>query len=338
MLSRIARNLFELGQQIERAENIARIITVNEKMSVEVEELPEIDLWSPLLAITRTMADYDQQYDEVTKARVINFLMWDDGHPYSVVACLARARQVAKTVRERISEEMWLLLNRVFHESQTLHAQRSQQDFGLKIQEFCNAFYGLAENSMAHGESWHFLQLGVALERAVMTSRILEIKYHILLPSPEDVGKPVDLHQWQTLLRSVSGYGAYRRLYLARIEPANVVNLLLTNIRFPRSIHYCIQRAERALKEIGMRTEEQFLLFRQVQEYIEELRGGLSGQEILASGLMNYLRGLQLKTDELINLVHLAYFNSITVNITDEQQRKLAIQIPQQQQVGYDRA
>lgn len=330
MLSRIARNLFELGQQIERTENIARLLEVNEKMTIQGESGPEIDIWSPILAATHTAEAYHQQYEEVTRGRVLNYLLWDDTHHYSVVSCLTRARQLARTVRERISEEMWYLLNSAYHDFHKLRNIREQQVFNWKIQRFCNSFYGLANNTMVHGQSWHFLQLGVALERALMSCSILEMKYHILLPHADDVGKPVDLHQWQGLLRSVSGYEAYRRLYLARIEPANVINLLLINVRFPRSVNYCIQQAHASLKGIGMYSEEQFRLFMRVEEFLEDLREGIDGKSILASGLLEFLQGIQERIETLIGLTHQAYFNSITVNVLDENQRRLAIQIPQQ--------
>ncbi|WP_029916819.1 alpha-E domain-containing protein, partial [Pelobacter seleniigenes] len=330
MLSRIARNTFELGQQIERIENIARLLEVNEKMTVQGDLSAELDPWTPLLAVTRSLDAYHQEYAEVNRARVINYLLWDDRHPYSVSFCLSRARLLARTIRERISEEMWLLLNSMYHDLHKLRHIREQHEFNWKIQQFCNAFHGLAANTMVHGHTWQFLQLGTVLERALMTCRILEMKYHILLPTAADVGTPIDLHQWQGLLRSVSGYEAYRRLYLARIDPANVVNLLLINARFPRSVHYCIQQAHQGLKGIGMYNEEQFRLFMGVEEFLEDLREGIDGREILAAGLMEFLQAMQERIEGLIGATHRAYFNSITVTIIDEQQRRLAIQIPQQ--------
>ncbi len=330
MLSRIARNLFELGQQIERTENIARLLEVNEKMTIQGESVPEMDIWSPLLAVTRTDVNYHEQYDSVTRQKVLNYLLWDTSHSYSVASCLSRARQLARTVRERISEEMWFLLNSTYHDQAKLRGIREQEVFNWKIQRFCNAFYGLTNNTMVHGQSWHFFQLGSSLERALMTCRILEMKYHILLPNTSDVGTPVDLHQWQGLLRSVSGYEAYRRLYLARIEPANVLNLLLTNVRFPRSVHYCIQQAHASFKGIGMYNEDQFKLFMKVEEFLEDLREVVHGEDILASGFIEYLQALESRIEMLIGMTHQAYFNSITVTVLDEHQRRLAIQIPQQ--------
>jgi len=330
MLSRIARNMFELGQQIERVENIARLLEVSEKMNIQGEIIAETDLWRPILAVTRSLDAYEQEYDEVTRARVMNYLLWDDRHPYSVASCLARARQLARAVRDRISEEMWLLLNSTYHDLHRLRSIPEQHQFNWKIQQFCHAFYGLVEHTMVHGHSWNFLNLGVGMERALMTCRILEMKYYILLPTAEDVGRPIDLHHWQGLLRSVSGYEAYRRLYLARIEPGNVINLLLGSVRFPRSVHYSVQMVHKALKGIGTYNEEQFRLFMRVEEFLEDLREGQEGNDILAAGLMEFLENMQARIENLIGLVHQAYFNSITVTIVDEHQRKLAIQIPQQ--------
>jgi len=332
MHSRIARNIYELGQQIERAENIARILDVNRRMSLEQHYFSELDVWSPMLAITRARETFDAHYPEVTRKNVLHFLVQETSHPYSIRSCLNHAREMARTVRERISEEMWLYLNRMYLDFGSYSGRADQTAFLTEIRQFCSAFHGLVDNTMSHGESWYFMRLGVSLERAVMTSRILEIKYHLLLPSSDEVGKPLDLHQWQALLRSVSGFEAYRRQHKARIDPAKVIHLLSLDPRFPRSIHFCIRQLNDSLRGIGAANREQYLLIRETEALLDDLRGGAAGEDILKMGLKDYLEDVQQRCARIAEQIHQVFFDAVTVTLTDENHQRLSVQIPQQQQ------
>lgn len=330
MLSRIARNIYELGQQIERAENIARVLDVNRRMSLEQGYFTELDVWSPMLAITHSREAFDAQYDTVTQHHVMAFLISDTSHPYSIRACLNHAREMARTVREHISEEMWLSVNKMYHDMSS--RQENSQAFLVEVRQFCNAFNGLVNNTMSHNETWHFLRLGVALERAFMTTRILEIKYHLLLPSSEEIGKPLDLHQWQALLRSLSAYEAYRRQYKARIDPTKVLRLLSLDPRFPRSLHFCIARIANALKGIGMATEAQHDLRMTTEYFLDDLRGGAARDQLQSMLLKDYLELVQKRCQHISEMIQEGFFNSVTVTMTDEHKNLLIMQIPQQQQ------
>lgn len=333
MLSRIARNIYELGQQIERAENIARILDVNRRMSLEHSYFSELDVWSPMLAITGSREAFDAKFDEVTQKSVMAFLISDTSHPYSIRACLNHAREKARTVRERISEEMWLSLNRTYHDIQDVGKIDNHNAFLADIRQFCNAFHGLVDNTMSHGASWHFLRLGVALERARMTIRILEIKYYLLLPSPEEIGKPLDSHQWQALLRSVSAFEAYRREYKARIDPIKVLSLLNLDSRFPRSVHFCIREVSDALKGIGIANDLQYRLFLETESFLDDLRGGAAKEDMLSMALKDYLESVQKRCDTIADMINESFFNSVIVTLTDANKNLFSVQIPQQQQM-----
>jgi len=332
MLSRIARNIYQLGQQIERAENIARILDVNRRMSLEQDYFSELDVWSPMLAITRSREAFDAVYPEPTEENVMAFLIADTSQPYSIASCLNHAREMARTVRERISEEMWLYLNRMYLTNQGLGKEDMPDAFLGKMRQFCSAFHGLVENTMTHGVSWDFLRLGVGLERARMTTRILEIKYHLLLPNLDEVGKPLDYHQWQSLLRSVSGYEAYRRQYKARINPALVLRLLNLDPHFPRSVHFSIRQVVDALKGIGMVNAEQHQLLRETEVFLDDLRGGAALEQMQTSMLNDYLASVLQRCDRIDEMIDQAYFNSVTVTLTDARSNLISVQIPQQQQ------
>lgn len=332
MLSRIARNIYELGQQIERAENIARLLDVNRRMSLEQQYFSELDVWSPMLSITHSRKTFDTMFNTVTEEHVMDFLISDGSNPYSIRTCLIHAREMARTVRERISEEMWLCLNRMYQDIQHHGKSEHHDAFLIEIRQFCSAFHGLVDNTMSHGESWNFLRLGVALERARMTTRILEIKYHLLLPACEEVGRPLDHHQWQALLRSVSGYEAYRRQFKAKIDPFKVLRLLNLDPSFPRSIHYSIRQIADALKGIGSVNGEQYMLLRETEYFLDDLRGGAAEDEMMHMQLKDYLDSVQQRCDVIGQMINQTFFNSTHVTLTDIDRGRLSVQIPQQQQ------
>jgi len=334
MLSRIARNVYRLGQQIERAENIARILDVNRRMSLEQGYFSELDVWSPMLAITQSRKAFDARFSEVTEQNVMDFLIADAANPYAIRACIAHAREMARSIRERISEEMWLSLNRMYQDIELAGRMDDHAAFLLDIRQFCNAFHGLVDSTMSHGESWNFLRLGVGLERARMTMRILEIKYHLLLPSVEEVGKPLDYHQWQALLRSVSGYEAYRRQYKARINPELVLRLLNLDPRFPRSVHFSIRLVAKALKSIGTLNKMQYQLLRETEYFLDDLRGGAALEQMQTSALKDYLDSVQERCSHIEEMINQSFFNSVTVTLTDANRNLISMQIPQQQQSG----
>ncbi|HCS13139.1 MAG: alpha-E domain-containing protein [Zetaproteobacteria bacterium CG06_land_8_20_14_3_00_59_53] len=334
MLSRIARNVYVLGQQIERAENIARILDVNRRMSLEQGYFSELDVWSPMLAITHSREAFDKRFDEVTEQSVMDFLIADADNPYSIRACIGQAREMARTIRERISEEMWLSLNRMYQDVERAGRLSNHIEFLADVRQFCSAFHGLVDNTMSHGESWNFLRLGVGLERARMTTRILEIKYHLLLPSLDEVGKPLDYHQWQALLRSVSGYEAYRRQYKARINPELVLRLLNLDPRFPRSVHFSIKQVVKSLKGIGTVNRDQYALLREAEYFLDDLRGGAALEQLQKSSLKDYLDSVQLRCHTIDDMINHSFFNSTTVTMSDSNKNLISIQIPQQQQAG----
>lgn len=334
MLSRTARNMYQLGRLVEHAENITRILDVNHRMSLETSYFSDLDVWSPIIAITRSEESFGQLHEEVTETNVYNFLLLSRENPNSALSCIESAREIARTVREHISEEMWVHLNGMYwtlRESSIDQAMDLQSNsFNHQIRMFCNAFHGLVANTMVHGNSWQFLRLGRFLDCALMTSRILEIKYHLLLPSADEVGRPLDLHQWQALLRSVSGFEAYRRLYKAKIVPHLVVRLLLINPTFPRSVHFCLIESLDALKGIGATNQEQFELRREAATFADDLRSGVTEEEIGKLPIKELLENIQQRCEGIAARVESSYFDRLSVVDDRGRQHRMSVQMPQQ--------
>lgn len=312
MLSHVANSLFWLGRYLERAENYARFIDVNFNLSMDLPPGME-EQWKPLLKATGDMAIFQQYYKEVTRENAIRFLAFDKQNMNSIIASVTYARENARIVRENISREMWEILNDLYHK---IHNQKDRKvwkkednrDHFKKIkndlQLICGAAFGTSPRTLG----WYFTQAGVYMERADKTSRILDVKYHILLPSPKDVGSPLDFLHWIALLKSVSGYNAYRRMY-GRIEPAQIVDYLVLNKYFPRSILFCLMNAEDCLREISGYKGAGYSNV--AEKNIGSLRSDLEYadiDEVFHFGLHEYLDLLQKKMNNISTSIEEQYF------------------------------
>jgi len=335
MLSRIARQMYWLGRNIEHAENVTRILDVNHRMSLELGYFDELDVWSPMLMIGQSETLFAKYYDDVNEANVYHFLLLNAAYPDSVLSRINLAREAVRVMRDHVSSEMWMSLNVIYLDLQKLAdqhlSQRQYEALCEQVQHFCHAFHGLADHTMVHGKGWQFLRLGWSLERAQMSARILEMKYHILLPDVSEVGRPLDVHQWQALLRSVSGYEAYRRLYRARIVPASVVEMFLTDARFPRSVRFCMQSVTAALQALHADHRERQVLSQRAEKKLAGLFA-MQGKEIMRGGLKQALDLVQESCDRIHHGVQQAYFEAITHVDDRGQQQSISLQNPQQQQ------
>lgn len=251
MLSRVADSLFWMSRYIERAENVARFIDVN--YSITLGEASGPKQWAPLVFTTGDQDHFDELYGEPTRESVLRFLAFDDRNPNSILACVSAARENARMVRDSITQPMWEQVNRFFlmvtgaaNSGVALYDPTNFCD-GVKLAS--HALVGHTYTTMSHGEAWHFLRAGRLLERADKTSRIVDVQYYHLLPSAADVGSPLDLVRWNALLRSTSALAMYRKQH-GRIVPEKVADFLLLNRDFPRSMRFCVLRAQDSISQI----------------------------------------------------------------------------------------
>ena len=176
---------------------------------------------------------------------VIEFLTFDQENPNSIRSCLRAARENARSVREIISSDMWEQLNEFYllvnAAAADAGSRTDPQDLLRSVKRAGHLFTGVTDATMTHNESWHFCRLGRMLERADKTSRILDVKYFLLLPTAADVGTTSDDIQWAAVLRSASAFEMYRKRH-GRIAPDRIVEFLLLDTEFPRAIQYCLAR------------------------------------------------------------------------------------------------
>ena len=243
MLSRVADSLYWINRYVERAENISRFLEVSEAMALDCPP-GSAEPWLPLVDACGDRQRFDQTYPVGSPRDVVSFLLLDRDNPNSIVSCIASARENARQIRDVITTEMWEQLNDLYWNVQDGEAlwQEPDQEQLRNIRRGCQLFYGTTDVTLSRDEAWLFSQLGRLIERADKTSRILDVKYFLLLPAPTEVGGVLDELQWISLLRSAGAYQMYRQSMQQAIAPASVARFLLLDPIFPRSVRFCLQQ------------------------------------------------------------------------------------------------
>lgn len=311
MLSRVADSIYWMSRYAERAENVARFISVNLHLSLDLAGEAD-QQWLPLVVTTGDEGPFAERYGAGTKANVIRFLTFDRTNPNSILACLMGARENARGAREIISLEMWEHINRfylVLKDSDGMQAAlENPYDFYEQIRVSGQQFMGVTDATMTHGEAWHFCRLGRSIERADKTSRILDVKYFILLPTPQDVGTPYDDIQWSALLRSASALEMYRQRH-GRITPARIVDFLVLDKEFPRAVLYNLTKANESLHAISGSALGSFSNL--PEQRLGQLRAELAyarAEEIISHGLHEFVDDLQRRLNQVGESIHEAFF------------------------------
>jgi uncharacterized alpha-E superfamily protein len=310
VLSRVAESIYWMGRYVERAENVARFIDVNLQLMLDCPD--SAHQWEPLVYISGDQADFAARYGAATQENVLKFLAFDHENPNSIVSCLRSARHNARSVREIISSEMWLQLNKFYLMLNSVAEQPLGIDelhgFFDEVKSASHLFNGVTDATMTHGEGWHFCRSGKQLERADKTSRILDVKYFILLRSVSDVGTAWDDIQWAAVLRSTSGFEMYRKDH-GRITPKGVVDYLLLHRCFPRAIHHCLICARESLHSISGSAVGSN------SNPVETLLGQLCSElsvatvdQVIAFGLHEYIDALQQKMNQIGTEIHETFF------------------------------
>ncbi|HKE41615.1 MAG TPA: alpha-E domain-containing protein [Casimicrobiaceae bacterium] len=257
MLCRTANELYWMARHIERAENTARLLDVTYRMSLLPYEAVEPGLawaqpWALPLITSGLATAFYQRFSQLSAENVLRFMVLDSANASSIYCCLRSARESARSVRGAITSEMYEDLNSSWLEMRRQDYDRIQ---GSGVSEFLewvkmrsHLFRGVTFGTMLRDEAYHFIRLGTHLERADNTARILDVKYHTLLPSAADVGGAVDYYQWGALLRSVSGFESYRKIYSDVITPRRVAELLVLREDMPRSLHACLNLIHETLE------------------------------------------------------------------------------------------
>src|SRR5438552_8033818 len=311
MLSRVADSIYWMSRYAERAENVARFIEVNLQLMLDAPS-GEGQQWEPLVNTTGDHEAFTKRYGKATQQSVIDFLTFDAENPNSILSCVRSARENARTIREIISSEMWLQMNKFYlmvtAATKNFSAHANPHEFFIEVKNANHLFNGIATATMTHGEPWHFFQMGRLLERADKTSRILDVKYFILLRSVQDVGTPFDDIQWAAVLRSASAFEMYRKRH-GHNSPRGVVEFLLLDREFPRAIHCCLLAARDSLHAISGTPAGTYRY--PPEKLLGQLCSDLSFtsvDEVLNAGLHEYLDHLQTRMNQVAAGIYETFF------------------------------
>jgi uncharacterized alpha-E superfamily protein len=310
MLSRVADSLYWINRYVERAENISRFVEVSEAMALDCPP-GSAEPWLPLIDASGDRELFDRLYPTGGPEQVVEFLVRAEDNPHSVANCIAIARENARQIRDVITTEMWEQLNDIYWtllDSEGFWLQQPQEQL-RDIRRACQLFYGITDATLSRDLSWHFSRLGRLLERADKTTRILDVKYFLLLPSPDEVGGVLDELQWISLLRSAGAYQMFRQSQQQAIEPKAVAAFLLLDPIFPRSVRYCLERINETLRIVRGQAVPG------APDDLECLSGLTLARwsytridELIAGGLHESIDDLQSDLNRLHDLVEQRYF------------------------------
>ncbi len=254
MLSRIADSLFWLARYIERAEYTARILDVNFHTVLEQTKDRYHLHWDPLIVMAGEEERFRKLYGEANAQAVFEFLAFSANNPSSIVQCISKARENARTIRDYISREMWEDINSLYF---AVNRFQPAEEIPAGPHRFCDAirfgshrFHGVTDATLPHDDGWQFLRIGWFLERAEMTARLVDVQYHVLYDAPAGMTGS-DNHQWMAVLKSVGAYEAYHRKYHFSIEPEKVAEMLIMHPQHPRSIRFSMTEIQSGLRAIS---------------------------------------------------------------------------------------
>jgi len=312
MLSRVAYNIYWAARYLERAENIARLLGVNQDLTLDTQA-DQSQTWGALIDTTGDRQQFDTRHRRVDRDSTIHFLAYDRDYPNSIIASLWAARENLRSVRDSISRAMWLRINALYLEVKDLAARADGEEaatisFSDLVRLGCFTVQGVTDATMSRDDAWHWWHIGTMVERADKTSRILDVKYFMLLPQGQDVGSNSDQVQWIALLDSASAAQMFRRSQRS-LQPDEIAAFLILDQRFPRSIAFAIAEADASLHGITGTPQGGF------RDPAEQALGRLRAElvyadiaQVIATGLHEYLDDRQRALNEVDRLLSIHYF------------------------------
>lgn len=253
MLARVAETLFWMSRYLERAENMARLINVNANLLLDIPKKTELG-WEPLIDITGTRDVYLQQNDNFDERTVLKYLVSDASSPVSIANSLSFARENARTIRDVIPREAWEQINALnYFAKDQLAAGLSKRGRFSYLKEIIlrnQTITGLLAGTMNQDQGYLFIRMGRNLERADMTSRIVDVRTANLLTGENLELRPFENIQWMSVLKSLTAYQMYRQAMQARVRRADVLKFLFQSTKFPRSIYFCVQQLEQCVVQL----------------------------------------------------------------------------------------
>lgn len=320
ILSRVADSIYWLNRYVERAENYARLIETYQQFSLENPEITA-PLWLALVESTADTEGFNETYTELKPESVMEYLTFNRKNPNSIVSCLYAARENARSIREKISKDMWESINELYNDvvgADTARLQsrggggaQSGSSFYRDLRRGCHAFYGISDGTLNHDETYYFALLGRAIERADKTTRILDLQSYMLTPETQQQFGEGQIILGLTLLRATSAHEMFNQAY-PRITVENILDFLLLSRTFPRAIIACLLQIEYALRCLAGEQKGFFINSAQkkVQRLLLETRH-VDVSSLVGQALNAYLDNLQIRLNEIGTEITNTYFTAV---------------------------
>jgi uncharacterized alpha-E superfamily protein len=309
LLSSVAERVYWMSRYIERAENTARIILVNHNLLLDMPRAMELG-WEPLVAIMGSREAFYEHHAEASERNVIRYLVSDPHNPNSLVACLAQARENLRTTRAIVPRSAWETLNDTYayasENKATATARRGRYAYLRHIIDYCHMLGGKLSGTMSHDQTYDFLRMGLNMERADMTTRVIDVRGSNLLPTHSEELKPFDDIQWKSVLDSLAAYQMYRRQVHVRVFGKAVLRFLLQDSVFPRAVQYTLSEVEHCLRSLPG-NEAALRVLGRAQRMVQRVE--VSG--IVHAGLTDFINELQLVHSELNAQLMASFFEAV---------------------------
>lgn len=306
LLSRLAETAYWTARYVERAENTARIVMVNANLMLDLPRGMPLG-WEPLLTIMGSDQEFYRHHKEAIERNVVKFLVADERNPSSILSSLNHARENLRTSRSIVPREAWETLNDLFlYAQENLSAgmsRRGRYEYLVQVIQHCQQLTGLLSGTMSHDYLYKFLKMGRNIERADMTSRVLDVRAGSLLPKQVEELKPFDDIQWKSILDSLAAYLMYRRHVHVRVKGRAVLGFLLQDREFPRSVQHCLGEVESCLREIPRHESCLRSLGRAQRAVMQAKIRGLAWE-----GLHEFMDTLQILLGDLHEQIACTYF------------------------------
>jgi uncharacterized alpha-E superfamily protein len=315
MLARVAETLYWSARYLERAENLSRLISINNMLMMDLPKGVSAG-WRPLIDIVGSVAVYSDTYQDFNDRNVLSFLTIDEENPSSLYMCVKSARNNLRTVREVIPNHVWQLVNSLYHYIQDNRSKcidkRDMFGFFEYVTNAILTISGALHATLNHDEGYIFMCYGMYLERADMSSRILDVRTASLIHEGDE--KPYENLQWISVLRSMSAYQMYRQKMGMRIRAKEVLTFILTNIHFPRSVQFCLS----SLSRLGDLLSMDPALKARIGYCQERLQGNVVA-ELHGEELHAFIDALQIDLSDIHQLLCDQFFIPNTLEIEQKQ-------------------
>ncbi len=324
MLSRVAERIYWLGRYMERSENMARLVNVNSNLLLDLPSGVRVG-WGSLIDISGTGQYFERDTQLADEKTVVHFMLADRNNPASLINSLSWARENARITREAMPMEAWELVNDLYHyirdRVEKVNSRRDRNIILLHIINSVQQFTGLLAGCMSHNNAYDLLRIGRNLERADMTTRIVDVGLVNLLPhlslGGTEVLEPYDNILWMSVLRSLSGYQMYRQHVRDRVNAKDVVTFLLQNEDFPRAVAHSLKQLEQCLWSLP-NSEKVLSVIVNIQQKLEQA----DIDQLLQKGLHEYIDDVQLEIGSLHAKIAETWF--LPVVVTQEQKQSVA--------------